>query len=199
MLRSCNSGNFKMPELEEMLGGELGASLVIDDNRVHIGQPRLTIKVDQDRTGFLEGAQEIKIRAGRTIDDAGHFLVEQKPESGFLFGAIFVGVADQEGVTVGPGFVFDRFDDGCTEKIPDIGDDDANGSGLLGSEGTSGSIRGITTSMNDGKDPLACAWSDVFRSAESSGNGGDTEIELLSEVVESHDGERYGERDKPGA
>ena len=119
--------------------------------------------------------------------------------SGFLFGAIFVGVADQEGVTVGPGFVFDRFDDGCTEKIPDIGDDDANGSGLLGSEGTSGSIRGITTSMNDGKDPLACAWSDVFRSAESSGNGGDTEIELLSEVVESHDGERYGERDKPGA
>ena len=77
------------------------ASPVIDDNGIDILQARLTIKVDQDCTGFLEGAQKIQIRSGRAIDDAGHFPVEQKLESGFFFGAIFVGVADQDGVTVG--------------------------------------------------------------------------------------------------
>jgi hypothetical protein len=174
----------------------LGASLVIDDNRVHIRKARLTIKVDQDGTGFLERAQEIRIRSGRTIDDAGHFPVEQKSESGFLFGAIFVGIADQDSVPVGPGFVFDRFDDGSAEKIPDIGDDDANRSGLLGSERTSGPIRCVTMSMDNGKDPLACAWSNVFWSAESSRNRGDTEIELFGKIVKSHDKGRYGEGDK---
>ena len=182
-----------MAKLNEMLGGEFGASPVIDDNGIDIRQARFTIKVDQYRTGFLEGAQEIQIRSGRAIDDAGHFSVEQKLERGFFFGAIFVGVADQDGVPVGSGFVFDRFDDGGKEEISDIGDNDANGSGLLGTQRTPCPIGRVPMAMDGGEDALAGWRGNIFRPAESSGNRGDTEIQLLGEIVESHEG-REGRR-----
>ena len=168
VLRSGNGGNFEMAKLNEMLGGEFGASPVVDDHGIDIFQARLTIKVDQYSAGFLEGPQEIQIRSGRAIDDAGHFPLEQKLESGFFFGAIFVGVADQDGVAVGPGFVFDRFDDSGKEKISDIGDDDADGSGLLGTQRASGSIGRVAMAVDGGEDALASWWSNIFGPAESS-------------------------------
>jgi hypothetical protein len=158
----------EVTKLNEMLGGKFGAQPVIDDNGIDILQARLTIKVDQYCTGFLECAQEIQIRSGRAINDARDFPVEQKLESGLLLGAIFVGVADQDGVPVGSGFVFDRFDDSGKEKISDIGDNDADGSGLLGTQRSSCSVGCVAMAMDGSEDPLASGWSDIFRAAERS-------------------------------
>ena len=117
---------------------------------------------------MLERTQEIQVRSGRAIDYPGDLPVEQKTESGFLFGAIFVRIADQESVTVSPGFVFDRLDESGTKKIPDIGNNDANGSGLLGTKGTPRSIGRVAVAMDDGQDTLASERSNIFRSAEGS-------------------------------
>ena len=157
-----------MSKLNEMLRREFGPLPVIDDDRIDILQARLPIQVDQDRAGFLECAQEIQIRSGRAIDDAGHFSVQQKLESGFLFGAVFVGVANQDGVPVGPGFVFNRFDHGCEEKIPDIGNDDADGSGLLGAQRAARSVWRVAMAMDGGEDTLAGGRSNIFRPTQSS-------------------------------
>ena len=92
-----------------------------------------------------------------------------------------------------PGFVFDRFDDRGKEKISDIGDDDADGSGLLGTQRASRSVGRVAMAMDSGEDALASGWSNIFRPAESSGNRGDAEIQLLGEIVESH-----GEEREPG-
>ena len=72
VVRPRNGGNFAVAKLDEMLGGKLGASAVIDDNGIYVHQARLSIQVDQDRPGFLECAQEIQVRSGGAIDDPGH-------------------------------------------------------------------------------------------------------------------------------
>ena len=199
MLWSRDGRNFAMAKLNEMLRGELGASSVIDDDGIDILQTRLTIKINQYCAGSLECAQEIQVRSDRAIDDAGYSSVEQELESGFLFGAIFVGVTDQDGVPVGSGFVFDCFDDGGKEKISDIGDDDAECSGLLGAQRAPCSIRRIAIAMDGGEDALASWWSDIFGPAERSGNRCDAEIQLLGEIVESHGERRCDAGLEPGA
>jgi ribose transport system ATP-binding protein len=107
-------------------------------------------------------------------------------ESGFLFGAIFVGIANQDGVPIGSGFVFDRFDDRGKEKISDIGNNDANGSGLVSAQGTSGAIGCVSMTMDGGQDALTGGRSNIFGAVESSGNRCDAEIQLLGEIVQSH-------------
>ena len=191
--RSCNGGNFDVTKLKEMLGGEFGASFVVDDYGIDILQARFTIKIDQYCAGFMESAQEIQIRSGRAVDDARNFPVEEKLESGFLFGAIFVGIADEDGVTVGSGFVFNRFDDSGKEEISDIGDDDADGSGLLGTQRAPRPVGRVAMAVDGGEDALPGGLSNIFRPAESPGNRGNAEIQLLGEIVESHGEERYEE------
>src|ERR1700688_4774964 len=144
------------------LGRCCGAAPVVDDHGIDIRQTRLPIKVHQDGAALLKCAQEIQVRPGRAIDNTGNFPTEQKPKSRFFFGAIFVCIADQEGVTVGPGFVFDSLDESGKEKISDIGDNDADGSGLLSAKGTPRSIGCIVVAMDDGQDALASEWSNIF-------------------------------------
>ena len=48
-------------------------------------------------------------------------------------------------------------------------------------------------SVDGSQDALAGKWGDIFRPAESSGNRGNAEIQLLGEIVESHGEERYEE------
>ena len=186
MLRSCDRGYFEVTKLNEMLGGEFGAAPVVDDNRIDIVQARLAIEVDQYCAGFLESAQEIQIRSGRAIDDAGNFSIQEQLESGFLFGAIFVGVADEDGVSVGSGLVLDRFDDSGKEEISDIGNDDADGSGLLGAQRARRPVGGVTMAMDGGEDTLAGQGSNIFRATESPRNRRDAQIQLSGEIVECH-------------
>jgi hypothetical protein len=94
MLRPCDRSYFAMTKINEMLRGEFGAAPVVYDNCIDIVQARFAIEVDQHRPGFLKRAEKIQIRSCRAIDDAGYFSIQEQPESGFLFGAIFIGVAD---------------------------------------------------------------------------------------------------------
>jgi hypothetical protein len=186
VLWSGNGGKIQMTELNEVLSGEFGASSVVNDHGIDIFQPGLAVKVDQDSTRFLEGAQEIQIRSRRAIDDAGDFPLEQKLESRFFLGAIFVGVADQDGVPIISGFVFDRFDHCGKEKISDIGDHNADGSGLLGPQRASGAIGDVAMAVDGGEDALASWGSHIVGPAERSGNRSDAEVQLVSEILESH-------------
>jgi hypothetical protein len=185
-----------MAKLHEMLGGEFGAAPIVDHDGINISQTRLTIQVDQYGAGLLEGAEEFQVGSSRAINDAGHFPVEKKLECSFLFRSIFVGIADQDGIAVGSRFVFDRFNDGGAEEVPDIGDNDADGSGLLGTQGTPGPVRRITMAMDGCQNPLAGRRSNIFRPAKSSGDGGDTKIELIGKIVESHGKEEVQPRER---
>ena len=134
MLRSRDRGYLVMAKLDEMLGSEFGAAPIVDHDGINISQTRLTIQVDQYGAGLLEGAEEFQVRSSGTVNNAGHFPVEKKLECRFLFRSIFVGIADQDGIAVGSRFVFDRFNDGGAEEVSDIGDNNADGSGLLGTQ-----------------------------------------------------------------
>ena len=117
-----------------MLGSEFGAAPIVDHDSINISQTRLAIQVDQYGAGLLEGAEEFQVGSSGTVNNAGHFSVEKQLESRFLFRSIFVSIADQHGIAVGSRFVFDRFNDGGAEEVPDIGDNNADGSGLLGTQ-----------------------------------------------------------------
>ena len=48
--------------------------------------------------------------------------------------------------------------------------------------------------MDSGQDALARGWGYIFRSAKSSGNGGDAQIEFLGEIMESHGASKANDR-----
>src|SRR5271155_6032214 len=116
MLRPGDCPDLAVPELDEMLCSELGPFAVIDHDRIDIPQSRLTIQVHKDRARSLKPTEKIQIGAGRAIDNGGYFSFQQKLESSFLLGAVFIGIANQEGVPVCPGFVFNCLDDIREEK-----------------------------------------------------------------------------------
>ncbi len=72
------------------------------------------------------------------------------------------------------------------KEIPDIGNDDADGSGLLRAQRARRPVRGVTMAMNGGEDTLAGQGSNIFRATESARNRCDAQIELSGEIVECH-------------
>jgi hypothetical protein len=162
-----------MPETDKMPGGKLGPFSVFDHDRVDILQSRLAIEIDEDRARFLKSSKKFQIRACGAIDNTRDFPVEQKLEGGFLFDAVFVGIADQERVPVRSRFVFDRFDDVCEKKVSDIRHDHADGPGLSGAQGAACTIWPVAVAVDGGENTLASWYSDIFRPAQSSRDRGD--------------------------
>ena len=72
------------------------------------------------------------------------------------------------------------------------GNDNADGSGLLGAQRSRGPVWGIMMAMDGGEDTLTGQGSNVFGATERARNGCDTQIELTGEIVECHKGKRWG-------
>src|SRR3981081_3850206 len=136
MLGTRDSCNSRVPQCSKMIGGKCCAEFIVEDDSIHSRKTGFAIEVKKDRPCFLESSEKRDVGAGRAIDDPGDFAFEEQLECDFFFGWIFASVADKHAVAICLGRIFDRLYGAGKAGVTDVGDDYADRSGLMGSQGT---------------------------------------------------------------
>ena len=90
-----------------MLDRQAAATEIIGGDHVGIFQPGFPVEIDNGRSALADSTKQFEITAGRAIDEAGHFPVQEHRERSLFFVRVFIGVANQDGVTIGSSDVLD--------------------------------------------------------------------------------------------
>lgn len=127
MFRSGNHGYSFMAQFQEMAGGEGSSLLVVENDGVDILKARLAIEIDQWDGFPEEDSQQVEVSARRAVNNSGNLTFNKQFQSHFFVPDIFIGVTDQDGVSIGSGDILNRFNDCRRERVSDVGYDNADG------------------------------------------------------------------------
>ena len=124
------------------------------------------------------------------MNDSGHLAFDKafdkELKSNFFVSPVFVGVADQDGVTVNSRNIFDSFHDRRRKRIANIGNDDPDRPCGLGPKRSGDFIHVLPGPPDNLEHAFSRGRSNDFRAAKCPGYSCSTNIQLPGKVTEIH-------------
>jgi hypothetical protein len=185
--RSAEVGDAAVAQASQVFGGERASVFVIGGDCAEGVAGRGVVEQDDGDSAGGEALLLFLVESPDGVhEDAVDALFEERFDVLHLFGVIEIAVAENEVAGTGAGGVFGSAGYFGEEGVADIADDQREGVGAAGDEGTGDTVWPVAETFSDGADALAGLIAYAVDTAESAGNGGDVDAGLAGDIADSN-------------